>query len=30
VKQIGTAVGEAIVAASEAFGYIKRPYYYEI
>ena len=29
VKQIGTAVGEAIVAASEAFGYIKRPYYYK-
>ncbi len=29
VKQIGTAVGEAIVAANEAFGYIKRPYYYE-
>ena len=29
VKQIGTAVGEAIIAASEAFGYIKRPYYYE-
>ncbi len=30
VKQIGTAVGEAIVAASEAFGYIKRPYYYKV
>jgi thioredoxin reductase (NADPH) len=29
VKQIGTAVGEAIVAATEAFGYIKRPYYYQ-
>jgi len=29
VKQIGTAVGEAIIAANEAFGYIKRPYYYE-
>lgn len=29
VKQIGTAVGQAIVAASEAFGYIKRPYYYK-
>lgn len=28
VKQIGTAVGQAIVAATEAFGYIKRPYYY--
>jgi thioredoxin reductase (NADPH) len=30
VKQIGTAVGEAIIAANEAFGYIKRPYYYKI
>jgi len=30
VKQIGTAVGQAIVAANEAFGYIKRPYYYDI
>lgn len=29
VKQIGTAVGEAIVAATEAFGYAKRPYYYK-
>ena len=29
VKQIGTAVGQAIVAAVEAFGYIKRPYYYK-
>jgi len=29
VKQIGTAVGDAIVAANEAFGYIKRPYYYK-
>jgi len=29
VKQIGTAVGQAIIAASEAFGYIKRPYYYK-
>lgn len=29
VKQIGTAVGQAIVAATEAFGYIKRPYYYK-
>jgi thioredoxin reductase (NADPH) len=29
VKQIGTAVGQAILAATEAFGYIKRPYYYE-
>ncbi len=30
VKQIGLAVGEAIIAASEAFGYIKRPYYYKV
>jgi thioredoxin reductase (NADPH) len=30
VKQIGTAVGEAIIAASEAFGYVKRPYYYQV
>jgi len=29
VKQIGTAVGQGIVAANEAFGYIKRPYYYK-
>lgn len=29
VKQIGTAVGEAIIAANEAFGCIKRPYYYK-
>jgi thioredoxin reductase (NADPH) len=29
VKQIGTAVGEALIAANEAFGYIKRPYYYK-
>ncbi|MDH5448028.1 MAG: thioredoxin-disulfide reductase [Candidatus Bathyarchaeota archaeon] len=29
VKQIGTAVGQAIVTATEAFGYIKRPYYYK-
>ncbi len=29
VKQIGTAVGQAVLAATEAFGYIKRPYYYE-
>lgn len=27
-RQIGTAVGNAIVAATEAHGYIKRPYYY--
>jgi thioredoxin reductase (NADPH) len=29
VKQIGTAVGQAIVAANEAFCCIKRPYYYK-
>jgi len=29
VKQVGTAVGQAIVAATEAFGHIKRPYYYK-
>ncbi len=29
VKQIGTAVGQAIVAATEAFGYTRRPYYYK-
>jgi len=29
VKQIGTAVGQAIIAATEAFGYIRRPYYYK-
>jgi len=28
VKQIGTAIGQAVVAATEAFGYVKRPYYY--
>ncbi len=27
-RQIGTAIGNAIVAATEAYGYIKRPYYY--
>jgi len=29
VKQVGTAVGQGIVAATEAFGYIKRPYYFK-
>jgi thioredoxin reductase (NADPH) len=29
VKQVGTAVGQAIVAATQAFGYVKRPYYYK-
>lgn len=27
VKQIGTAVGQGITAATEAYGYIRRPYY---
>ncbi len=30
VKQVGTAVGQAIVAATDAFGYVKRPYYYKV
>jgi len=29
VKQVGTAVGQGITAALEAYGYIKRPYYYK-
>jgi thioredoxin reductase (NADPH) len=29
VKQIGTAVGQGITAALEAYGYIKQPYYYK-
>lgn len=29
VKQVGAAVGQAIQAAIDAFGYIKKPYYYE-
>jgi thioredoxin reductase (NADPH) len=29
VKQIGVAVGQAIIAANEAYAYIKRPYYYK-
>lgn len=29
VKQVGTAVGQGIIAASEAYGYIRRPYYYK-
>lgn len=29
VKQVGTAVGQGIIAALEAYGYIKHPYYYE-
>ncbi len=28
VKQIGTAVGQGITAALEAYGYIRQPYYY--
>ena len=29
VKQIATAVGQAVVAATEAYGYIRKPYYYK-
>ena len=29
VKQVGTAVGQGITAALEAYGYIQRPYYYK-
>ncbi len=29
VKQIGTAVGQGITTALEAYGYIRRPYYYK-
>jgi len=29
VKQIGTAVGQGITAALEAYGYVRRPYYYQ-
>jgi thioredoxin reductase (NADPH) len=29
VKQIGTAVGQGITAALEAYGYIKHPYHYK-
>ncbi|KYH39338.1 MAG: thioredoxin-disulfide reductase [Candidatus Bathyarchaeota archaeon B23] len=28
-KQIGTAVGQGITAALEAYGYVRRPYYWE-
>ncbi len=28
-KQIGTAIGHAVISAIEAFGYIKKPYYHE-
>ena len=27
VKQVGTAVGQGITAALEAYGYIRRPYF---
>jgi thioredoxin reductase len=27
-KQIGTAIGHAVIAAIEAYGYIRGPYYY--
>ena len=27
IKQIGTAIGQAIVAATEAYKYVKKPYY---
>jgi thioredoxin reductase (NADPH) len=29
VKQVGTAVGEGITAALEAYGFIRRPYYHK-
>jgi len=29
VKQVGTAVGQGITAALEAYGYIRRPYFYK-
>jgi thioredoxin reductase (NADPH) len=29
VKQVGTAVGQGITAALEAYGYVRRPYYYK-
>lgn len=29
VKQVGTAVGQGITAALEAYGYIRRPYHYK-
>lgn len=27
-RQIGTAVGHGVIAAAEAYGYVRRPYYY--
>ncbi len=29
VKQVGTAIGQGITAALEAYGYIRRPYYHK-
>jgi len=29
IKQVGTAVGQGITAALEAYGFIRRPYYHE-
>ena len=29
VKQVGTAVGQGIIAALEAYGFIRKPYYHE-
>ena len=29
IKQIGVAVGQGIIATEEAYGYIRRPYYYK-
>ncbi|MCS7123796.1 MAG: thioredoxin-disulfide reductase [Candidatus Bathyarchaeota archaeon] len=29
VKQVGTAIGQGITAALEAYGYVKRPYFYK-
>jgi thioredoxin reductase (NADPH) len=29
VRQVGIAVGQAIIAATEAYGYVKQPYYYK-
>lgn len=29
VKQVGTAIGQGITAALEAYGYIRQPYYYK-
>jgi len=29
IKQIGVAIGHGIIAAEEAYGYVRRPYYYK-